>query len=324
MINWGIIGCGKIARTFADAVNKAVDNASLKAAAARDANRAKTFAKKYNVDKHYGSYEELVQDPEVDAVYIATPHSHHRDHTILCLENNKPVLCEKAFAINTQESREMIKLANEKNLFLMEAMWMRFLPHISYLKEIIKDGELGNVLDLKVDFSFKGSGNSEDRLLNPTLAGGALLDVGIYPLTYALLVFDQDPVNVKGTADIGNTGVDESNSFTLHFSNNRMASCTSSVVKNGSKKAEIKFENGFIEVPDFWQAQKLKITKNGSTNEVKLPFECNGFEYEIRESVHCLKSGKIESDTMPTSETIRLMGIMDNMRQSWGLKYPME
>ena len=325
MIKWGILGCGNIAHTFAEAVNKAVDGAELQSAAARDLSRAKSFAKKHKIPSFYGSYEELVKDPQVDAVYIATPHSHHKEHALLCLENGKAVVCEKPMAINAEEVSDMISAARRNNLFLMEALWMRFLPTISHLKEVIAGGTLGQLRSIEADFSFKAKYIQEGRLFNPDLAGGALLDVGIYPLAFSLMAFNEEPLSITGTAKFGKTGVDESNSFKLEFAGEKFAVCKSAIVENGTHEANLEFDDGIIEIPNFWRGESLKIRKkNSDPVEIKLPFELNGFEYEIREAVECISMGKKESATMPLSESLRLAKLMDSLRQSWQMTYPME
>ncbi len=326
MIKWGILGCGGIANTFARAVNEAVPSGSLVAAAARSGERALAFAKSHGIEKHYGSYEELVADPDVDAIYVATPHSHHREHAMLALSHGKHVLCEKALAINSREVAEMFSLAKEKKLFLMEAMWMRFLPSMRYLCDFLEKGELGRIKSVSVDFSFEGNKDPERRLLNPELAGGALLDVGIYPLNFAMMVLGEDPERVVGDAYIGPTQVDESNSFTLTYGGGVQASCTSSVVKLGSKSAHIELENGVIDIPEFWRAQKLIVTKDGgkTVDELDMPFDSNGFEYEVRSAIKAIECGKLESDIMPADLSKKVMKIMDQLREQWDLVYPME
>lgn len=326
MIKWGILGCGGIANTFARAVKEAVPEGTLVACAARSEDRARSFADKYGIEKHYGSYQELVNDPDVDAVYVATPHSHHHEQTLLSLNSGKHVLCEKALAINSKEVEEMFALANEKGLFLMEAMWMRFLPAMRYLRDYLKKGELGDVKAVSADFSFAGNSDPQRRLLNPALAGGALLDVGIYPLSFALMILGDEPEKVTGEAHLGKTGVDEHNSFTLEYSDGVKASCTSSVVKDGSKAARVECTGGVIDIPLFWRAQKLLISKAGSEGpeEVPLPFDCNGFEYEVRDAIDSIKEGKTECDTMPAALSKKTMKVMDSLRQQWGLVYPME
>lgn len=326
MVRWGILGCGKIANKFAECFSdNGISDSTLHGCAARDLSRAEIFANNHEIPKFYGSYEELVNSSEIDAVYIATPHSHHKEHAQLCLNNNKAVMCEKAFTINTREALDVIELARNKNLFLMEAMWMRFLPTMAYLRKIIEDNELGRPIRLNADFSFKGSNNVDGRLLNPDLAGGALLDVGIYPLSLSLMVFEKEPEEISGSAQIGDTNIDESNTMELKFSSGQSASLTSSVVSDGTKQASIEFENGKVEIPLFWRSESLEIAKEGEESlEEQFPFRINGFEYEIQEAVDCIKSGKKESDTMPLSETIKTLKVMDNIRAKWGLTYPME
>ena len=327
MIKWGILGCGNIANKFAEAVNKSVAGAELVGAGARDLSKAQSFAKKHKISRAYGSYLDLVQDQDIDAVYIATPHSHHKEHTLLCFEHNKAVVCEKPLAINEDEVKDMISSAKEKNLFFMEALWMRFLPVMGHLKKLISDGSLGSVKNIDVDFSFKAKFNKEGRLFNPHLAGGALLDVGIYPLAFSLMVFDETPLTYSGVANVGATKVDESNSFKLEFSNNRFAQCTSAVVENGSKLARVEFEDAVVELPNFWQGEKINIKSSDSKSKVEkinLPFDLNGFEYEIREAVECIEEGKTECNTMPFSESLKIIRIMDGLRNSWDLTYPME
>ena len=295
---WGILGTGFIARKMAEAI-PFVPNAKLYGVASRNINTAKTFAKEFNVEKTYGSYEELVADPAIDVVYIATPHNLHYEDTMLALEHGKHVLCEKPFAVNGREVRGMIDKAKEKKLFLMEALWSRFLPNVIKAKEIIYSGQIGRVTLLKADFGLSPAFNAENRLFNKQLIGGSLLDLGIYPLFLSLFLLGK-PKTMKAMGGMGVTGVDLNCSFTLGYNEDTLAVLHSSLVAQTDVVATIYGEKGTI-IFDRWWFMPVPIhiiTKEGEQVEVPLEFIGNGYNYEAAEVVNCLQQGKIESNQM--------------------------
>jgi len=321
--NWAILGCGKIARKFANDL-KTLPNAKLYAAASRSIENAQQFASELGFEKAYGSYEEMVNDPAVDVVYIASPHSHHFEHALLCLNHQKSVLCEKAFAMNSREVSEMIEASRKNNTFLMEAFWTMFQPSFQKAMEIIRSGELGALKMVHSDFAFNADYNPERRLYNVELGGGSLLDIGIYPIFMTLMALGK-PSEIKTMASFCPTGAEESIMMSFKYSGGQIASLVSSFACHSSTQTEFSFENGFIRLNRrFYTPTSLTYWK--SFEEEKLiTFEKGiGFGYEL-EAAHvmdCLDAGKIESDLMSHSISSDLMEIMDQVRKDAGIVFP--
>ncbi len=325
MIRWGIIGAGNISSTFATALNSMGDT-RLVAVASRELRRAEEFANRFHIEKAYGSYEELANDPEVDVVYIGTPHPEHRENAALCMKQGKAVLCEKSFTLNSKDSLYLIELARERRVFLMEAMWTKFLPVTRRVKEWIQEGKIGKIRHLRVPFGFRSEFNPESRLYDPALGGGALLDVGVYPISYVIHMLDCLPEQVLSSAVIGKTGVDEQNVILMKFPQGILAELSSAVSAKIGFDAEIIGEKGRIYVPRFWSAEEaMRYNSNDELEEtLELPFPVNGYVYEAEEVNRCLREGLIESEQLPLQDTLNIMGIMDAMRTEWGLTYPQE
>ena len=323
-IRWGIIGAGNISNTFAKAV-RTLPQASLVAVAARNLNSAEQFARNYDIPKAYGSYLEMVQDDEIDAIYIATPHSHHYEHMMLCLGNGKHVLCEKAFTVNEALSKRVIDFAKEKKLMLMEAFWTRFLPATKKVGTLIEQGEIGEVQAVQTHFGFDLTHlGFESRLFDRQLAGGALLDVGVYIINSATMYLGNHPTNVTCVGKKGATGVDFNNSIILEYGD-KMATLSSSIDTLYPNKQYIIGTKGIIEVQEFWKCQKAVIAKHEeAAYEVFLPHDVNGFEYEISHFMDCIFLGKTESDTMQFEDTLAIARITDECRKQMGLVYPFE
>lgn len=324
-IRWGIIGAGHIAAKFALALNSLKDT-ELTAIASRSTDKAYEFAERFHVRKAYGSYEELVKDSEIDVIYIATPHTEHRKHASLCITHGKAVLCEKPFAVNYREAEILTTLAKEHKVFLMEGMWTKFLPVTRMVKQWIDEGRIGNVKYLQASFGFYSEFNHESRLYDPHLAGGALLDVGVYPISYATFLLGKLPDQVKSSASIGKSGVDEMNVITLHFEDGALADLSSAISANTGNDAVIIGEKGRIFVPTFWAAEKAELY-NAAEKLVEtfaLPFTSNGFVYEVEEVNRCLREGKLQSDIIPHETTLAIMKLLDGIRAEWGLVYPTE
>jgi dihydrodiol dehydrogenase / D-xylose 1-dehydrogenase (NADP) len=321
-IKWGILGCGGIAAKFARAL-RVVRDAQLCAVASRSETKAAEFCKKHCAKKWYNGYEALADDPEIDVVYIATPHVFHKEHTILCLNHGKHVLCEKPFAINKGEAEEMAAAARAGKLFLMEAMWMRFLPVIGKVRELVAGKAIGDVRMLTADFGFRPEFNPESRLFNPLLGGGSLLDVGVYPVAFAHLIFSKPPWGIASTASFAPTGVDESMAAVLRYDKGELALLSSSLALATACEAKIFGTKGSISIPHFWRAESALISA-GNKKKISIRFRANGYEYEAEEVMRCIREGKSESDVMPLSESIAVMETMDKIRAQWGLVYPME
>jgi len=320
-IRWGILGPGSISKKFATGL-KSVQNATIRAVGSRDAARADTFASTFGVPRTYGSYEALVADPEVDVIYIGTPHSFHKVHTILCLKAGKHVLCEKPFAINASEAEEMIRTTREKGLFLMEAMWSRYLPTIVKTRELIGAGKIGEVQLIQADFGFRAQVNPEGRLFNPSLGGGALLDVGIYPLSLAHMILGT-PSGITSSATIGSTGVDEQTAIILSYDGGQMAILSTAIRTSTPQEATIIGTDGWIKIHrPWWISDTLTLYADGDKHTIPCPVTGNGYNYEAEEVGKCIRSGKLESDIMPLDETLSLMQVMDQIRKQIGLRYP--
>jgi predicted dehydrogenase len=324
-IRWGIIGTGFIANKFAEAL-QILPDAELVAVGSRAADTAKKFAKAFGIPHPHSSYEKLAKDPDVDVVYIATPHPFHMENTILCLKAGKAVLCEKPFAVNASQAQQMTDVARTEKLFLMEAMWTRFLPIIVKVREWLANELIGRVWMVTADFGFRADWNPKHRLFNPQLGGGALLDIGVYCVSMSSMVFDQPPAKITGMAHMGQTGVDEQSAMILGYGDGQLAVLSCAVRTQTPQQALIVGTKGMIRIHSpFWSATTTTISIEGKENEtIRMPFESNGFEYEAREVMKCLRTGKPESDIMPLNETLSIVKTMDEIRAQWGLKYPME
>ena len=321
--NWGIIGTGGIAHKFADAL-QVLPNAKIYAVASRSLQKAQSFACEFNVPHAYGSYEELAVNKELDIVYVATPHNLHCENTLMCLEHKIPVLCEKPFAINSAEVDRMIKTAGANNVFLMEAMWTRFLPHIAVTIDLIREGRIGAVKLLRADFGIQILWDPKHRVFDPGLGGGSLLDVGIYPVFLSLLLLGM-PEKIEAMATLGKTtNVDESCGILFHYQDGQIASLFSSVVAKTGVEAEIIGEHGRILIhKDFLLPTTLTLIHNDDTSEeIEPEFIGNGMNYEAAEVMNCLTEGKMESDLMSHDMSRKLISLLDRIRKKCGIVYP--
>ena len=322
VIRWGILGTGKIAHALATALREA-PGAELAAVASRGAASAEQFGATFGIARRHASYQALADDPGVDIVYIATPHTLHAENALMCLRAGKHVLCEKAFAMNRRQAEEVVALARGQQRFLMEAMWSRFLPALLEARRIIASGEIGAVRQIQSDLGFVAAVGSEHRLLNPQLGGGALLDIGIYPLS--LSAFFLGPVEaVQAQAELGPTGVDLQTAFTLKHTNGGLSSCLCSLRARTPVEMTISGELGHLRLPSrFYMAKSLTVElANGNTRTVQLPYIGNGYPHQAMEVMRCLRAGLLESPLMPHQDTLDLMGLLDTMRGQIGLVYP--
>jgi predicted dehydrogenase len=323
-IRWGILGTGAIAAAFATALRQVTD-ATLFAVGSRSQTSADDFAQTHDVGRAFASYAELAADPDVDVVYIASPHTAHFEHTMLCLGAGKHVLCEKPFALNSTQTEQMVALAKHNGLFLMEAMWMRFIPLIIELRRRVDAGEIGQVRMIQADFGFRAPRNPHSRLFNPELAGGALLDLGIYPLAFSALLLGA-PTEITSLANIGTTGVDEQSAYVLKHEGGELSVLASALRTQTSMSAWVYGTDGRIHLPkQFWRAKEMVLYRNEMEPEsIHLPYTGNGYQFEAQEVVDCLRDGKTESEIMPLRDSESLMGTMDTIRRQWGLTYPNE
>lgn len=323
-VKWGFLGCGIVANKFAKGL-ETVAGAELAAVASRTAGKAEEFARKYSVQDYYDNYEDLVKNPEIDVIYVSTTHNFHYENVLLCLENNKHVLCEKAFTINALQAQQVIRKAREMRLFLMEAMWTRFLPCTIELKRILSEELIGDIKLFTADFGFRVEWNPEHRLLNPILAGGTLLDLGIYPISFASMIFKQPPIAMKSFASIGKSDVDEHVGYLFEYEKGAKTLITTSYQITTPHDAMIAGTKGYIKIPVFYNPTKMILKLEGEDEKLlELPFKSTGYNYEIAEVNRCIREGKIESEIMPLDETLEIMNTMDALRLEWGLKYPEE
>jgi len=324
-IRWGILGTGRIAAKFAEGLS-ALPDAELVAVGSRARDTADAFGEERNVPHRHPSYEKLAQDPDVDVIYVATPHPMHKDNSLLCLENGKAVLCEKPFAINAAEAEAMIRAARERRLFLMEAMWTRFLPTLVKAREWLAAGLIGEPRMVTASFGMRAQFDPESRLFSLALGGGGLLDVGVYAVSFASMVLGSRPAQIASVAQLGETGVDEQAAMVMRYERGQMAVLSCAVRTALVHEASIIGTLGRIALaPPFWRGTTATLFVSGKDDEtLELPYEGNGYNCEAAEVMRCLREGKPESDVMPLDESLDIMKMMDAMRAQWGLKYPTE
>ncbi|MDV4150907.1 Gfo/Idh/MocA family oxidoreductase [Clostridium sp. AL.422] len=323
MIRWGIIAPGGIANAFANEVIKTEDGI-LSAVYGRNEEKTKEFAKKHNIEKYYVNIDEFLNDDNIDAVYIATPHNYHMEYAKKCVLAKKHVLCEKSFSYDAKTGIEVIEIAKENNVFIMEALWTLFLPAVNQAKKWIEEGRIGKVKLITVNFGFKSDYNPISRLYDPNLAGGALLDVGIYPILFSNYVANAYPKEISASAEFTNTNVDESDIINLKYEDGTLASLTCSIGVDIDKSAVIFGENGKIVVPRFWMAKEAYLYNGDVSEEFIDKYEEAGYKYEIEEVNKCIINGDLESSVASHSFTIGLAKIMDEVRSQIGLVYPFE
>ncbi|MBW1296115.1 Gfo/Idh/MocA family protein [Aquimarina litoralis] len=318
---WGILGCGKIAHKFAEDLTT-IPNALLHAVASRDITKAENFARKHKASNYYGNYLELSKDPEIDIIYIATPHVFHYENTIMCLSAKKAVLCEKPFAMNKNQVKEMIKIAKENNTFLMEALWTYFLPHYQAVLKIIATNELGNIKSLRANFGFASTFNPNSRIFNKQLGGGSLLDVGIYPLFAALSILGV-PEKVEASAQFSKTGIDENCAITLSYKNDVIANLYSSITEKTNTEAIIQFENGTIIINSrFHEPSSFSITKKDKPSQLyEFPVQTNGYSYEAIHVQEMIFNKNSESTIMTFEKSLQLIELLDTVRDKINLVY---
>ncbi|WP_299061619.1 Gfo/Idh/MocA family oxidoreductase [uncultured Polaribacter sp.] len=319
IIKWGIIGPGKIANKFA-ADLATVKDAELVAVASRSQDKANEFSKKFNVKKAYDSYFKLAQDDDLDAVYIATPHSFHKEHTILCLQNNKAVLCEKPFAMNLEEVSKMISVAKEQNVLLMEGLWTNFLPHYRYVLELIKKEKFGKLLELKADFGFMTPFDESSRLFKKEVGGGSLLDIGIYPIFTALSTLGL-PEKINAKATFFENGADSECHMTFNYKNAK-ASLKSTFLKETPTEAIFTFEKSIVKINTrFHEPTTVSVFLDDKEEIIDFNYKTIGFSFEIEHFNQLLREGKKQSDIMTFDFSKTLIKTLDEVRNSIGLIY---
>lgn len=322
-MNIAILGAGRIAHTMAKTLVRMAD-AKCYAIASRDIEKARKFAEEYHIPKAYGSYEEMVQDPAIELVYIATPHSHHAEHMKLCIEHGKPILCEKAFTMNAKEAREIAEMAREKKVYVAEAIWTRYMPSRKIIDELLASGIIGKVTSMTSNLFYPVQ--DKPRIMDPLLCGGALLDVGIYPITFTDMHFGDDIERIVSSCVMTETGVDGMNSITYYYKDGRMAQITSGIYARSDRKGIFYGDKGYMVVENINNPRCIDIfdTQDQLIRHVEVPKQISGYEYEVREAMNCIRAGRFESVSAPLDESIRIMECMDSLRAEWGLVYPME
>jgi predicted dehydrogenase len=319
-VRWGILGTGKIAKAFANAL-KDTPGAVLAGVGSRTLDGAQAFTAEFG-GTAYGSYEALANAADVDLIYVGTPHPMHAENVRMALDAGKGVLCEKAFTVNREEAEALVALARSKKLFLMEAMWTRYLPALAEVRRIVASGEIGTVRQVIADLGFNAAFGPEHRVFNPVLGGGALLDIGIYPLSIAVALLG--PVDaVLAQADIGATGVDEQTTFLLKHKGGGMSVCSCSLRARLPSELTIAGELGHVRMNSmFHRAQTVTVTRaDGVSRTVATPFLGNGYVHEAIEAQRCGQAGLIESPGMTHDDTLALMGVMDEVRRQIGVHY---
>jgi predicted dehydrogenase len=319
--NYGIIGPGRIATSFCKALQRC-ERVKIYGVASRDVQRAKDFAQQFGATKTYNNYEAIAEDPNIDVIYIATPHAFHAQHAINCLHHKKPVVCEKPLTLDHATAEKIVQASRDNNTFLLEGMWSRFNPSVSLAKELIEEGTIGEVRHITADFGFKKDYDPKSRLYDLALGGGSILDVGVYPLFLALFILGK-PDSIQTTAHLAPTGADESCGFTLTYKYGATAQLFSSMIVETRKDAEICGTRGSIVIQTPWyKSMGLIVSREGQPEErIPLPYAGNGFEFQIDEVTKCLDLGLIESPLMNHDFTLLKAQVSDEILKQAGVKY---
>ena len=329
MINIAILGPGniaeKMARTLAGMIAQGNESVAMYAVASRNGERALRFAQEFGFEKAYGSYEEMLRDPDVDLVYVCTPHSHHYEHMKLCLNHGKHVLCEKAFTINARQAEEVTELARSKGLYLAEAIWTRYLPSRRMIDELIADDAIGKPYMVTANLAYVL--DHVERIRNLKLAGGALLDLGVYTLNFASMVLGGDVTNIQTTARMLDTGVDVQESITLTYAGGEMAVLCAAVNCRGDSRGVVYGTKGTLTADNINNPMVITVVPADNPDDkhtYNVPKQITGFENQVQAAVDAIERGEVECDAMPHAETVRVMKLMDDLRAQWGLQYPGE
>jgi len=323
MLRVGILGAGKIAGIMARTLRE-MENVQAWAVASRERERAEEFARTYGIERAYGSYEELVEDPAVDLIYVATPHSHHAEHCLLCIEHGKPVLCEKAFTANASQARQVLARAEERGVFLTEAIWTRYMPSRRMIDNLIDEGALGEVVSLTANLGYPLT--HVERIMEPALAGGALLDIGIYPLNFASMVLGDEVEDVTSACVKTSTGVDAQSSIVLRYRDGKMATLHTTVLAATEQYGIIYGTKGYLIAHNINNIDRISLfgPDRSLRREITVPKQITGYEYEVEACRRALETGALECPEMPHAQTLRMMEQMDALRLDWGVCYPFE
>ena len=320
---WGILGPGGIARAFAKDL-QLLEGHEVAAVGSRTLSNAQEFAKTFG-GTAYGSYEELVADPTVDAIYVATPHPSHKENVITALNAGKPVLCEKPFAVNAHEAREMVAAAEKNGVALMEAMWARFLPHYADVREIIASGVLGQILTVQADHGQRLADRNIPRLVEPSLAGGALLDLGIYPVSFAHMILG-NPAKITASAVLTDKGVDAQTSMIFDYADGAQAILTTTMIEQTPCRAVVAGVNGWLEIDrTFYNPTSMRVVLfDGSVTQYPHTYTGHGLREQAEAFKKLVQSGKNQSEILTWKDTVDIMGTLDAVRSQIGLRYPFE
>ncbi len=322
-MKFSILAPGNIAGTMAKTISR-MDGIESYAVASRDYGRAKAFAGEWGFEKAYGSYEELVDDPEVGLVYVASPHSHHYQHAKLCLEHGKHVLVEKAFTVNAAQAQELIDISEERGLLLAEAIWTRYMPSRGMVDDLVASGVIGEVTSLTANLGYILP--HVERMQKPELAGGALLDLGVYPINFALMAFHGQVERVHASAVLSPSGIDWMNSITLVFEGGKMAVLHSDMLAQTDRQGVISGDKGYLEVQNINNCEEIRVfgLNRKLTARYTVPKQISGYEYEVLACKKAIEAGKTECEEMPHAESLRVMKLLDEVRSQWGMKFPCE
>ena len=325
-MKWGILATGTIAAKFAKTLSAmSGEDEVLAAVASRDLRKAQAFAEMHHAAKAYGSYEDLAADPEIEAVYIATPNNLHAENARMLLNAGKPVLCEKPFTTNAQEAAALYQLSDEKGLFLMEGVWIRFLPIYEKLTEMIHSEQFGALRHVRCEYGFIAHGARRERKFLSSLGGGALLDIGIYNLAFLQMAMGAGPEAFTSEVHFNEYGTDNFSVLQLRYPDGKTAHCTQSIGLQMERQAALYFDTATVCLPDYQCAEVMTVKPNGEEPyEIRCPFDINGFEYEIREAKRCIRAGKTHSDRCKPSDSVAILKLMDDIRRSWGMRFSYE
>ena len=319
----GILGAGKISATVAATLVQ-MEELEVWAVASRSLEKAQTFAGQFDIPHAYGSYEEMLENPEIELVYIATPHSHHYEQMMLAMEHGKAVICEKAFTLNARQARAVKEYAETHGIYCAEAIWPRYMPSRKMIDDILASGIIGRPDVLTANLSYVIY--DKERIIRPELAGGALLDIGVYGLNFALMHFGGDFDRMESAVRMTQTRVDGMETITLFYPDGRMAVLTHSIWSRSDRKGIVHGDKGYMVVENINNPQSISVynTNDELLAHYAVPVQISGYEYEFREAVRCIREGKQQSDSMPLADSVFMMEKMDALRRQWGLVYPQE
>lgn len=329
-MKWGIMATGSIAQKFASTVNRMTDEGEiLQAVASRTKESAENFARQHRIPEVFDSYKAMAESDSVDVIYIATPNNMHYENVKMCLLAGKHVLCEKPFTTSVAQAQELYALAEEKGLFLMEGFWIRFLPVLQKMQELIKEGKLGEIRYIRSEYGFVAKGDRKVRKFNPQLGGGALLDIGIYNLGFLNMIMGKSPDSFTSDVHMTDVGTDDFSVIHLHYSQENgqgaEAVVTTAIGLDIQRKAAVIGTKGSIYLDDFQKAETMTVSlSDGEEYEIEIPFEINGFEYQIREASNCIRAGRTHSGIYTPQMSLQTLSLIDDIRAGWNMKFPFE